>query len=107
MPGNYLKRAGVSAGHQSRHSRSNSIRLATKANSVQPGLILSHGRPRSQSCLGEAQRGRHRLAAPAAAAAAAATAAAATHTPSVQRRWRGPALSGTAPSPACNRVAEH
>lgn len=104
MPGNYLKRAGVSAGHQSRRSRSNSIRLATKASSVQPGLILS---PRSQSCLGEAQRGRHRLAAPAAAAAAAATAAAATHTPSVQRRWRGPALSGTAPSPACNRVAEH
>lgn len=69
--------------------------------------ILSLGRPSRQRCAGEAQPGRHRLATPVAAAAAAATAAAATHTPSVQRRWSGPALSGTAQSPACNSVAGH
>lgn len=93
-PGNYLERAGASAGHQSIRRRSSSIRLPMRANSVPPDLILSHGRPRRQSCRGEAQPGRHRLAAPVTAFAAAATAAAATHTPSVQRRWRGPALWG-------------
>lgn len=91
-PGIYLERAGRSAGHQSRRRRSSSIRLPTRANSVPPGRILSHGS--RQSCQGEAQPGRHRLTAPVTAAAAAATAAAATHTPSVQRRWRGPALWG-------------
>lgn len=93
-PGNYLERAGASAGHQSRRRRSSSSKLLTRVNSVPPGRILSHGSPRRQSCRGEAQPGRHRLAAPVTAAAAAATAAAATHTPSVQRRWRGPALWG-------------
>lgn len=97
----YLGRAGSSVELQMR--RSSSRRLASRASSAPPGRILSHRRcRRRRCCLGDAQPGQPRLAAPAAATVAT---AAATHTSSVHQRRKGrrqraarPALSGAPPA---------